>query len=182
MGLSKATLQDRLTDLFAGADGFPSTEAAAATAVATIYRTYAADAAAAATRPLAPLLSEAGHTLASALAAGFAAAKSAGPSGVATLGLAMDAAFVAFWFAPPVAFAFPVTGTPSIAGVVTVAPPGVLAPALTALFLSGAASGQTATQQAQALATVLDTWTRTVLVVNTPVTPPGPPAPPVPLN
>jgi hypothetical protein len=36
--------------------------------------------------------------------------------------------------------------------------------------------------QRQAMATIPDTWTRTVMVVDAPVTPPGPPAPPMPLS
>ncbi len=182
MALAKPKLQDPLTDLFKGTNGFPSSEADAAADLADIYRTYATNAAAATTQPVAALLATAGNTLASALADAFAVAKNAGPSGVAALGLAMDKAFVAFWMKPvPMAFAFPITGTPTIAGVVTVAPPGVLSLGLTSLFLAGAAGGPTASQQAQAMATILDSWTRTVTVVNTPVTPPGPPTPPIPL-
>jgi hypothetical protein len=181
MTLVKSKLQNPLRDLFEGTNGFPASGADAAEDLAAIYRAYAGDAAAAATQPVAAALTGAGNTLAAALAAAFAAAKEAGPSGVATLGLAMDTAFVAFWLTPPVAFVFPVTGTATIAGVVTVAAPGVLAPALTSLFVAGAAGGPTAAQQAQAMATILDSWTRTVLVVNTPITPPGPPAPPTPL-
>ena len=83
--------------------------------------------------------------------------------------------------APPVAFALPPTGPPTMTGVVSAAPPGVLTGALGARFLAGVAQQASAAQQAQALAAVLDGWTRTVLVINTPVTPPGPPLPPVPL-
>ena len=181
MALVKSKLQNPLRDLFEGTNGFPPSQADAAANLAAIYRTYATDAAAAATKPVAALLTTAGNTLGSALTAAFTAAQDAGPSGVATLGLAMDAAFVAFWLAPPMTFVFPITGTVTIAGVVTVVTPGVLGPALTSLFLAGAAGGPTAAQQAQGLATALDTWTRTVMVVNTPITPPGPPTPPIPL-
>jgi hypothetical protein len=181
MTLVASKLQNPLRDLFEGTNGFPSSQDDAAADLAAIYRTYAADAAAATTQPLGAALTAARTTLSAALAAAFAAAKEAGPSGVATLGGAMDAAFVAFWLTPPMAFAFPATGTATIAGVVTAAVPGVLGPALTSLFLAGAAGGPTAAQQAQAMAAVLDAWTRTVLVVNTPITPPGPPTPPIPL-
>jgi hypothetical protein len=182
MALARSKLQDPLTDLFKGTQGFPSSEADAAADMANIYRAYATDAAAVKTQPVAALLTTASNVLASDLADAFAVAKDAGPSGVAALGLAMDKAFVNFWMKPvPMVFAFPVTGTPTIAGVVAVAPPGVLSLGLTALFLAGSAGGPTAAQQAQAMATILDTWTRTVTVVNTPITPPGPPTPPIPL-
>jgi hypothetical protein len=92
----------------------------------------------------------------------------------------MDGAFVAFWMTP-IAFAIPPTGPPTMTGIVSLAPPGVLTGALGALFLAGVAQQASAAQQAQALAAALDGWTRTVLVINTPVTPPGPPLPPVPL-
>ena len=181
MALAKSKLQDPLTDLFKGTNGFPSNEADAAADLADIYRTYATNAAAVKTQPVAALLTTASSTLASALADAFTVAKDAGPPGVAALGLAMDEAFVAFWMKPvPMLFAF--AGPPVIGGVVAVAPPGVLSLGLTALFLAGAAGGPTAAQQAQAMATILDTWTRTVTVVNTPITPPGPATPPIPLT
>jgi hypothetical protein len=181
MALAKSKLQDPLTDLFKGTNGFPSNEDVAAADLADIYRTYATDAAAVKTQPVAALLTTASNALASALAGAFKVAKDAGPPGVAALGLAMDDAFVAFWMKPvPMLFAF--AGPPVIGGVVTVAPPGVLSLGLTALFLAGAAGGPTAAQQAQAMATILDAWTRTVTVVNTPITPPGPATPPIPLT
>jgi len=183
VALGKSKLQDPLKDLFEGTNGFPSTRAKAAKDLAAIYRTYATDAAAATTTPVVAQLTTAGDTLASALEAAFKAAEAAGPPGVAALSLAMDDAFVAFWMKPlPMKFAFPTTGVPTIGGLVAVAPPGVLSLGLTSLFLAGAAGGPTAAQQAQAMATILDTWTRTVTVVNTPITPPGPPTPPIPLT
>jgi hypothetical protein len=182
MALAKWKLQDPLKDLFEGTNGFPSSRAKAAEAFASIYRSYAADAAAATTRPVSALLATAASTLASALDAAFKAAEGAGAAGVAALGVAMDKAFVEFWMKPqPMKFAFPVTGIPTIGGIVTVAPPGVPSLGLTALFLTGAAGGPTAAQQAQAMANILDTWTRTVTVVNTSITPPGPATPPIPL-
>jgi hypothetical protein len=182
MALDKRKLQDPLRDLFEGTHGFPSTTAKAAADLSDIYRTYVTDAAAVKTQPVAALLTTAGNTLASALDAAFKTAEDAGPPGVAVLCLAMDKAFVNFWTKPsPMKFVFPTTGNPTIGGLVAVAPPGVLSLGLTALFLAGAAGGPTAEQQAQAMATILDTWTRTVTVVNTPITPPGPPTPPIPL-
>jgi hypothetical protein len=181
MALDKSKLQGALKDLFEGKKGYPSSRAKAAADLANVYRTYATDAAAVKTQPVAARLTTAGDALAAALDTAFKAAENAGPPGVAALGIAMDDAFVAFWMKPvPMLFAF--AGPPVIGGVVTVAPPGVLSLGLTALFLAGAAGGPTAAQQAQAMATVLDTWTRTITVVNTPITPPGPATPPIPLT
>ena len=181
MALDASKLRDQLKVLFEGTQGYPTSKADAAADLAAIYRTYATNAAAVKTQPVAALLTTAGNSLASSLEDAFTTAEAAGPSGVVALGLAMDTAFVAFWMKPvPMLFAF--AGPPVIGGVVTVAPPGVLSLGLTALFLAGAAGGPTAEQQAQAMATILDTWTRTVTVVNTPITPPGPATPPIPLT
>lgn len=182
MPLSSASLASTLEDLFEGAGGHPASETAAGQRWAEAYRSYAGSALAGTTVPLAPSLASAEQTLASTLAGGFATAKTAGPGGVATLATVMDGAFVAFWLAPPVAFAIPPTGPPTMTGIVSLAPPGVLSGPLGALFLAGVAQQASAAQQAQALATTLDAWTRTVLVINTPLTPPGPPLPPVPLT
>jgi hypothetical protein len=181
MPLSSAALAGALEDLFEGEGGYPADETAAGQRWADAYRAYASNAVAGATMPLGASLTGARRTLASALAGGFRAAKAAGPAGVAALAAAMDGAFVAFWLAPPIAFAIPPTGPPTMTGIVSVAPPGVLTAALSARFLAGVAQQASTAQQAQALAAALDGWTRTVLVVNTPVTPPGPPLPPVPL-
>ncbi len=182
MPLNKTSLQNKLKDLFEGKNGFPSSEADAAQKIATIYRQYTADAVAGTTQPLAASLTAVESTLWDALGSAFTAAKASGPAGVAVLGLAIDDAFVAFWLTEPVAFAIPPTGPPTMIGVVSLAPPGVLAPGLIALLIAGVVSSPSAAEQAQAMATILDTWTRTVMVVNTPVTPPGPSAPPVPLS
>jgi hypothetical protein len=181
MALSSASLAGALGDLFEGAGGYPAGEADAGQRWAEAYRSYAAKAVAGTTAPVNVALTGAEQTLARALAGGFTTAKAAGPGGVAALAAVLDGAFVAFWLAPPVAFAIPPTGPPTMTGIVSVAPPGVLATALGALFLAGVAQQASAAQQARALATVLDAWTRTVLVINTPVIPPGPPLPPVPL-
>jgi hypothetical protein len=58
----------------------------------------------------------------------------------------------------------------------------VLAGRLTAVFTGLAATGASAADQARAASRALDDWTRTVMVVDTPIIPPGPPAPPVPLS
>jgi hypothetical protein len=179
--LSSASLAAALEDLFAGAGGHPADEAEAGRRWAAAYRGYAARAVAGTTAPLDASLRGAQQTLAGTLAGGFATTKAAGPGGAAALAAIMDAAFVAFWLVPPVAFAVPPTGPPTMTGVVSAAPPGVLTAPLSARFLIGVAQQASAAQQAQALAAALDAWTRTVLVVNTPVVPPGPPLPPVPL-
>lgn len=181
MALSRTSLAGALEDLFEGAGGAPASETEAGQRWAAVYRGYAANALAGTTAPLKLALTSAESTLAGRLAGGFTAAKTAGPGGVPALPAVMDAAFVAFWLGPPVAFAIPPTGPPTVTGVVSVAPPGVLAGALSALFLAGVAQQASAAQQARALSAALDAWTRTVLVINTPVTPPGPPLPPVPL-
>jgi hypothetical protein len=181
MPLSSAALASALEDLFQGEGGFPADEAEAGRRWAEAYRSYAAQAQAGTTVPLDFPLTGAEQTLSGTLAGGFATAEAAGPGGAAALAAIMDAAFVAFWLTPPVAFAVPPLGPPTMAGVVSAAPPGVLTGVLSALFLAGVAQQASAAQQAQALAAALDAWTRTVLVVNTPVVPPGPPLPPVPL-
>lgn len=181
MPLRSAALASALEELFEGEGGYPVDEAAAGRRWAGAYRSYAAQARAGTTAPLDVPLTGAEQTLAGTLAGAFTSAGAAGPGAVTALAAAMDAAFVAFWLTPPVAFALPPIGPPAMTGVVSVAPPGMLANALSALFLAGVAQQASAAQQAQALAAALDGWTRTVLVVNTPVTPPGPPLPPVPL-
>jgi hypothetical protein len=87
------------------------------------------------------------------------------------LGSAIDAAFVAFWMTPQIFFASPV-----VTGVVSLAPPGVLISQFIDLFASGVKDRGAAEQQGAGMASIPDTLTHTVLVVNTP---PGPP--PVPL-
>ena len=175
MALDKTSLTNALQDLFEGHNGSPQSETDAGAKWADIYRQYAAKAMAGPVQPLAPSLNSAQAKLGGALAGAFTTAKAAGP---AALVVTLDGAFVAFWLTPPVAFA---PAAPTMSGVVSLAPPGVLAPLLSAAFLAGVAPGITAAQQAQAIAAILDTWTRTVMVINTPITPPGPPAPPVPL-
>lgn len=175
MALILGELSDALTDLFEGSSGYPEDETEAGQRWADTYREYAGSALAGPTSPLSSALTLAGNTLAGTLAGAFAAAKAGG--GIPALTLALDSAFVAFWFSPPMAFE---QGT-TMAGVVTVAPPGVLSGGLTAAFAAGLAPASDAPAQATLIAGVLDAWTRTVMVVNTPLSPPGPPLPPVPL-
>ncbi|TAK02329.1 MAG: hypothetical protein EPO39_13480 [Candidatus Manganitrophaceae bacterium] len=190
MPLNKSPLSGSLKDLFEGKDPaqpgqtvFPPNPTEAGKKWAEAYKKYAEGAQAGATQPLAPSLTAAQATLAGALASGFSAAKAAPPpAAIAGLAAAMDLAFVAFWMTPPVAFAPPPPAPPTMAGVVSLAPPGVLTASLISLFTSGTADKKTAAQQADSIATLLDSWTKTVMVINTPVTPPGPPLPPAPLS
>ena len=180
MTLQVSDLAKDLEDLFEGTGGHPADDAAAGRRWAEIYRAYASGATAGPTAPLATSLQAAEATLAGALAAAFVAARAAASASLATLTPRLDAAFVGFWLAPPVALvAPPPPAAPTVIGVVTVAPPLVLSSGLAALLGAAGARDATAARQANAIAAVLDGWTRTVLVVNTP---PGPTAPPVPLG
>ncbi|MGW0591310.1 hypothetical protein [Streptosporangium sp. NPDC002607] len=169
MPLNPIAFADGLTALFDGRNGYPKTTAEAAQAWAALYRRYAADARAGVTAPLPDPLVAAEAGLVDRLAQAFAAAHGGAVAGLAA---DLDAAFVAFWSRPPVGFAFP--GPPAVAGVVTVAPAGVLGSALAGALAAGVAARRTAAAQAQALVGAIDGWTRTVTVVNTP---PGPSAP-----
>lgn len=182
MPLKQTALASSLQNLFEGKPSYPADVPEAGRWWAASYRQYAADALAGPTAPAATALTAAQTRLASALANGFTAASNAGPAGAAVLAAAMDAAFVAFWLAPAVPFAPPLPAPPAFAGVVTVAPPGVLAGLLPAAFTAGLLEGAGAPSQANAIATALHAWTISVMVVNTPLTPPGPPLPPVPLH
>jgi hypothetical protein len=163
MALDSGSLTDALTAVFDGRDGFPKTAQTAGAAWASSYRQYAAEANAGPTAPLAAALNAAETALGGLLGAAFAAARDGDPSKLAEN---LDKAFVAFWKTPPVGFA-----APNITGVVSIAALGVLEPALAAVFAAGPVQRRSAAQQAQAIAGVLDGWTRTVTVVNTP---PGP--------
>lgn len=179
MALDRAALADTLKDLFEGTAGHPVSDAEAGRRWAELYRAYASHATAGPTVPLAASLQAAEATLGEALAAAFIAARTASAA-AATLTPLVDAAFVSFWLSPPVAFvAPPPPAIPAAVGMVTVAPPGVLSPGLAGVLGAPGAKDATAAQQASSIATVLDGWTRTVLVVNTP---PGPSAPPVALT
>jgi hypothetical protein len=183
MPLNSNSLSNVLSDLFQGQPSYPADPPDAGKKWANAYRRYAANALAASTAPSSASLDAAEKTLATALAAAFTAAQQAGPGGIAVLTPLMVVAFVAFWMTPLVAFAVPAPPAPAtMAGVVSVTPPGVLTTSLAGVLAAGAAPTITSAQQAQAVATVLDTWTRTVMVINTPITPPGPPLPPVPLT
>ncbi|MFI7128803.1 hypothetical protein ACIBQ1_24080 [Nonomuraea sp. NPDC050153] len=166
MPLDAKALGDDLTALFEGRKGFPESTADAAKAWAKIYRDYAANGRAGTAAPLATGLDTAETNLAKALDPIFTAARGGAAKTFAT---DLDAAFVAFWFTPPVQFA-----APPVTGAVTAAPPGVLGPALATVFTAGAAAGSSAADQAKAVAAAIDTWTRTVIVTITPPVPPSP--------
>jgi hypothetical protein len=168
MALNPESLTDGFTALFEGRDGYPATTGAAAAAWAALYRGYASAARAATTAPSPAALATAEENLVGTLDRAFARARDTGASGLAG---DLDKAFVEFWLEPPVTLA---DDPPTVNGVVTAAPPGVLGPALAAVFATGIAQRRSAAAQAGALAAALDAWTRTVVVVNTP---PGPSAP-----
>lgn len=169
MPLQSSGLADALTAMFSE-DGFPSSPTEAGDTWAQAYKDYAGGATAGPTSPLMPSLATAGLTLATALGGAFTAAKASGP---ASLAPTMAAAFAAFWLAPPIVF----TATPPvIAGVVSVAVPGALPAGITDAIAAGVDGGDAAAQ-GQAFADALDTFTKTVMVLNTPITPPGPPSP-----
>jgi hypothetical protein len=88
----------------------------------------------------------------------------------------MNEAFVSFWIGPPAVALASLPGSPTATGVVTVVPPAVLAALFVQLFTTGVTDRSTADQQAHLAATMIDAWTRTVHIVNTP---PGPPAVPL---
>lgn len=171
MPLVSTGLTQSLSDLFSGSPGYPADAGQAARAIAAAYKSYAANALAGTTTPVALSLEGAQSTLEASLASAFQGAQAAGAAGLSALAAALDAAFVAFWLTPPVAFA-----APPITGVVTMATPGLLQSLFSALFESGVSTQASAPRQASSLANLLDTWTRTVVVTNVP----PPPAVPVP--
>jgi hypothetical protein len=170
MTLSKSGLADSLEAIFDDSqDGHPADESEAGQRWAKAYKGYAADAMAAPTAPLSAALSLAETTLAQALAAAFSAAKSAGAGGLATVAPLLDLAFVSFWLTPPMTFLTTPPGP--VTGLVTLAPPGVLSSGFTSSLAP--ADDATAADQAQLIASALDTWTRTVMVLNTTASPPS---------
>jgi hypothetical protein len=171
MPLKKDDLAGQLKDLFKGKPTYPVDVGEAGNRWASAYRSYAEKAMAGPTSPDPAKVSTAESALADALAKGFTAA--AGAGGVTALTTAMSVAFPAFWTA--ISFI-----GPSVTGVVSQALPGALPGLLAAAFAVGLMPGATAESQANVIASALDTWTRTVMVINT--TPPAPPAPPVPLS
>ena len=153
MPLSSPTLSSGLQNI-----GFPSTHADAGNIWAAKYAAYAADA-------ISPMggapasLAAAEATLGATLGAAFAAGSPASVISAFVNGL------TAFWLAPPVVFA----GTPP--GAVTlVGGAPALGPALSATFASNIAGKLSKQACSDAIAAVLDTFTRTVIVTH-PVVP-----------
>lgn len=143
MALSPGTLAAELTPVFGGTDSFVSAGAEWARA----YKKYAETAQAGLALPIFTGVEEA------VLAASLAAAFAAGIAAPAATPDFMEAAFIAFWMAPPVVFG---------AGVVTVAPPG-LAVLIRATFPVNLLAA-TASAASAVLAGAIDVWTRTVTV------------------
>jgi hypothetical protein len=92
----------------------------------------------------------------------------------------LQTALVAFWLSPPQLF-IPIP-TPATVGVIALVPPtlaGLLLPVLRSnVALKGSDGARTA---AKRVASIIDAWTRTIIVAVT-VTPPGPPPVPTPLT
>ncbi|HZJ64915.1 MAG TPA: hypothetical protein VFD36_15500 [Kofleriaceae bacterium] len=178
MALARDPLRNALAGLFNGTAGYPGDAVAAGTAWATIYGDYAANAAAATAVPTVPVqtdLTTALGTLGKKLGDAFIAALGAPPPHYPTLVTDMVAAFLPFW--PSVGFKSP---DGNVTGVAPPPPPQPLIDALTAFFQSGNPSlgpRPGGDDQAALMADKLDTWTRTVAVVNTPSG--GSPLPPV---
>jgi hypothetical protein len=165
MPLSQDALRSPLAALFNGTGGYPADAHAAATAWANAYGGYAASATAVATLPVPADVATATTNLATSLGNAFINALGASPPYYPTLVTAMVTAFGVFW--PPVHFL-----GPGVVGVAVSPPPLALTNALTAFFVAGNASGSrpSGDSQASSLATVLDVWTKTILVTNTPAT------------
>jgi hypothetical protein len=178
MSLDSVKLASALADLFDGVPSFPSDVAKAGQQWADIYRGYASNALAGPTAPVDAVMQIAVGVLGKALAGAFKAATKAGAAGAATILPLMDAAFLAFW-ATPIPFAPPLPAPPAFAGIVTPPASGSLASLMTIALAAGLSPGASTALQGKAVAGALDTWTKTVSVVNTPLTPPGPPQKPV---
>lgn len=143
MALVSAVLANSLAPTFAGVDTF----ATAGNGWASAYATYALSATAGVALPAFTGLER------QLLAANLTAAFALGIIDSSAAMSAMELAFQAFWFLPPVIF-----GT----GVVSVAPPG-LAALIAATFPANILAA-TSAEAASNIASALDTWTRTVIV------------------
>lgn len=158
MALNSSALADSLADVFAA----PAADfLAAAKGWAGAYAEYAADAQSCQAVPPLPASIEAAQaTLQGGLAEAFAAGVD--PGSTAT---GMATALTAFWLLPPVAF----TGvTPGI--VTAVAGTSLLVTAFVATWAKNTASKASARDAAASMATVLDAFTRTVVVTHAPPT------------
>ena len=174
MALDPLKLAGALADLFGGVPAVPADAIEAGMKWAEVYRQYASNALAGPTAPVDAALTAAAKVLATALASAFTVATAAGPLGAAAVPPLMDAAFEAFWATPPIPFAPPPPAPPAFAGVVTAPEPGSLATLMTTALAAGLIPGASTSLQGSAVALALDTWTKTVSVVNTPLTPVGP--------
>lgn len=164
MALDQKTLKNAFGDLFRGVGGYPDTAKAAGPVWANLYASYAGAAVAHTTAPVAASLAASATALGTALGTVFDDGSRAGPHVLDTLPAAIAAAFTAFW--PSVQFV-----APGIAGV-AFSLPGDLPRDLGDFLSSGTGSEGVLPDpddQADRLASILDGWTRTVAVTNTPV-------------
>lgn len=153
MALNKASLKTAIESVFTSP---PSTRQGCADALASAYRSYAAGATSClGGAPNSGSLGTAETTLATALGSAFAGTD---PATVAT---AVSAALTAFWLTPPIAF----SGTPP--GVVTaVGGTAALTSGLPTMWAAQVAGSASASAAAQAHADLVDTFTKTVLVLH----------------
>ncbi len=175
MALNATDLTSPLGKLFLGTDntaGYPTTAADAGTRWATIYRGYASHATAGTTLPVSGDITAAADVLATRLRDAFTAALAATPPHYPALVGAMVSAFDLFW--PSVHFQTPPPpAAPTVTGVAKSPPAQQLTTDLTTFFVTGnpaSGQGRDADTAAQSLATILNEWTKKVLVTNTPIT------------
>lgn len=173
MTLDSEAFKRAFRDFFTTVESLPTSFDDAGMKWANLYAAYAKAAQAGATKPVSAAIDAQAKALGGALAGIFATPHDS--SGLAMLASQIASAFTAFW--PPVGFL-----APGVVGVATSPLPAALIGSLADFFLSGnPASGPrpTGSEQADRMVTLLDGWTRTVTVVNTPAG--APPLPPVPL-
>ena len=156
MALDSSALADALSGVFAApAPDFLTS----AKNWANAYAGYAAEAQSCqAVLPVPVAVKAATATLQSALAGAFAG----GVDPVSTAS-AMASAFTAFWFLPPMAFQ---GVTPGV--VTVVSGTGILATGLVASWAQSTATQASADAAASTMATLLDAFTRTVVVTHAP--------------
>lgn len=156
MALDSSALSDSLASVFAApAPDFPIS----AKNWANAYAGYATEAQSCQAVPPVPAAIQAAQaTLQATLAAAFAAGID--PVSTAT---GMASAFTAFWLAPPVLFS---GVTPGV--VTAVGGAAVLATALVASWTENTLTKASASAAASTMATILDAFTRTVVVTHAP--------------
>jgi hypothetical protein len=165
MPLNKDALGQSLRDLFSGVGAYPVDAAHAGARWASVYAAYAKNAVAGITAPVASTIDTSAGPLGTSLASAFTSAQAAGAGFLTALVSGMVSAFSAFWS--------PVQFVGGAIGVAASPPPAALTTALTSFLTAGnppSGPKPSGDSQANSLASILDTWTKTVLVTNTPPT------------